>query len=236
MTNPEFISYAQDHGVTLSESQGQLLLTYMAEILEINQYMNLTAIREEEAFIDKHLVDSLVCDLSALPQGAKVIDIGTGGGFPGVPLAIKYPELHFVLLDSTAKKLKALDEICQNMGIANVSFITGRAEEISQKKGQRESYDAVVSRGVADYAILSELCLPFLKDGGSFYSWKAKRYQEEIDRAKNALTTLNSEIADINQHLLLKSDEVHVIIQCRKSGSIPKEYPRAFATIKKKPL
>ncbi|SDX85800.1 16S rRNA (guanine(527)-N(7))-methyltransferase RsmG [Eubacterium barkeri] len=236
MSVEEFINYCKEYGIVLDSNQADQLLGFMDEVRLMNDQINLTAITEEIPFIDKHLVDSLLCDLDSLPAGAQILDIGTGGGFPGVPLAIKYPELEFFLLDSTAKKLKAVEEITTHLGLTNVHFLAGRAEEYAQESVHREKYQGVTSRGVAGYPLLLELCMPFLKNGGCFYSWKGKKYKEEIKESQNALKILNGEISDIKKHLLLKSDEVHVIIQCRKSGTIPEKYPRNYGTIKKRPL
>ncbi len=231
-----FNSYAEKYGLEMSDRQASKLTEYMERLLKINEQINLTAIRDETAFIDKHLIDSCICDLSKIKDGSSVLDVGTGGGFPGIPLAIRYPNLKFVLLDATEKKIKAIQKIAQEIGVENASFLVGRAEELAKKKENREKYDVVVSRGVADYAVLCELCLPFLKNGGIFYAWKGKRYKEEIKQADKAVKILKSKIEDVKKHILLKTDEEHVIIQCRKTDCIDIKYPRNYGAIKKKPL
>lgn len=236
MITKDFLQYTQSYGIKLQEEQGQKLLDFMNAILEKNKVLNLTAIKEVDEFVDKHLVDSLMCDLSNYPTASRFIDIGTGGGFPGIPLAIAYPDHHFTLLDSTAKKIQALDVICQELDITNVDFLVGRAEDYGNDGEYRESFDGVLSRGVANYTILLELCLPFARKNGIFYSWKAKKVEEEIQGAKSALGTLKSKILDKQEYFLLNSQEKHVIISVKKLERMDKKYPRAYNQIKAKPL
>jgi 16S rRNA (guanine527-N7)-methyltransferase len=235
MDSRELLTYSSEYGIDLILDQAEILLAYMRRLLEVNQVLNLTAITDEDEFIDKHLVDSLFLKLPEAGQ-LKILDVGTGGGFPGIPLAIRYPQHHFVLMDATQKKLTAVGKMADELGITNVELLCGRAEELVQQGGHREAYDVVVSRGVAALRVLSELCLPLVKPGGSFYSWKGKQYQQEIEEAKEALNILGGEVTAINTHLLLKTQEVHVIIQCMKRRNTPHKYPRNFGTIKKRPL
>lgn len=236
MKQNELLNYARKYGIRLSDNQATQLLQDMSLVLDYNKKINLTAIKNEEDFVDKHLIDSLLCNIHEDNQNLKILDIGTGGGFPGIPLAIKYPNDRFTLLDSTEKKIKTVEKIASEIGLKNVSCITGRAEELAREKTFRESFDVVVSRGVADYAILLELCTSFLKKGGLFFSWKGPKYKDEINNARSAMELLNMKIIEIKSELLLKSEEVHVIIIAEKKDHTPEKYPRSFGKIKKRPL
>lgn len=236
MKQNELLNYAKNYDINLNENQATQLLQDMALVLDYNKKINLTAIKNETDFIDKHLIDSLLCSIHEDDQDLKILDIGTGGGFPGIPMAIKYPNYRFTLLDSTEKKVKTVEKIANEIGLKNVSCIAGRAEELARDKSFRESFDVVVSRGVADYAILLELCTPFLKKNGLFFSWKGPKYKDEIINAKSAIDLLNMNIIEIKSEILLKSEEVHVIIIAEKKDHTPDNYPRSFGKIKKRPL
>ena len=227
---------AEHYQLNLTHAQSELLVRDMELVLDINEIHNLTAITEESAFVEKHLLDSVLCDLGKLKPGSTVLDIGTGGGFPGIPLAICYPDLKFTLMDATEKKIRLVGEIAEKLGLNNVRCICGRAEVLAKDPAYRENFDAVVSRGVAAYRILAELCLPFVKPGGFFYAWKGPGYTEELTDAANALKILKGKITGTKSEKLLKSNEVHVIIECHKEASAPAKYPRNYGAIKKKPL
>lgn len=236
MTVHELCQYAASYDITITEAQGELLLSDMAQVLLINQTHNLTAIKTEDEFVDKHLIDSILCDLSHLSEGSKVLDIGTGGGFPGIPLAIIYPKLNFTLMDSTEKKIHAVETIAAELGLSNVQCIADRAENMAKSPLHREHYDAVVSRGVATYNVLAELCFPFVKIGGSFFAWKGPHYKEELEQSEKALSILGGKISQIKKKELIKTSEIHVIIEAQKMKETPKKYPRNYGAIKKKPL
>ncbi|WP_329886419.1 16S rRNA (guanine(527)-N(7))-methyltransferase RsmG [Pseudoramibacter faecis] len=220
--------------VLLSEEQLEKLYRFMERLKAVNEHINLTRITDDDAFVEKHLLDSLACPMT--PEDRRVIDVGTGGGFPGIPLAIAYPEKKFVLVDATAKKVKAVKKIAADLGLANVELTAARAEALGKNPAYREQFDAVCSRAVAAYGILSELCLPLVRVGGMFYAWKGEKYREEIDAAVDGVETLGGGEIRVSQNLLLKNASFHVIIQCRKDGRTPTQYPRNYGQIKKKPL
>ena len=220
--------------VSLSEGQLKKLYRFMESLKAVNEHINLTRITDDDAFVEKHLLDSLACPLA--PADQRIIDVGTGGGFPGIPLAIAYPEKKFVLVDATAKKVKTVEKIAADLGLANVELTSARAEALGKNPAYREQFDAVCSRAVAAYGILSEFCLPLVRIGGMFYAWKGEKYQEEIDAAIDGVETLGGGGIQVSQNLLLKNTAFHVIIQCRKNGRTPTQYPRNYGQIKKKPL
>lgn len=236
MEPQELKTYADQYGIRMTNEQAALMLWDMDKVLEINEIHNLTAIVEETAFIDKHLIDSCLCDLSSLPPKSKVLDLGTGGGFPGIPLAILYPHLEFTLLDATEKKIRIVASIAEELGLKNVGVLSGRAEALAKETGYREQFDAVVSRGVAAYGILAELCLPFVRPHGCFYSWKGPKYQTECEEAARALEVLKGRIVKVQATHLANVSEDHMMIICKKTAPTPECYPRNYGTIKKKPL
>ena len=164
-------------GITINEKQQKQLLSYYVMLVEKNKVMNLTGITEFEEVVVKHFIDSLalikVVDGNKLMQSMKVIDIGTGAGFPGIPLKIVYPNMEITLLDSLAKRLKFLEEVIDVLGLENISTLHGRCEDLGKNKQYREVYDMCVSRAVANLSTLSEFCIPFIKVGGEFIAYKA---------------------------------------------------------------
>ena len=219
-------------GHELDSEKIGLLNSYMDGILELNEKINLTAIRDRESFVVKHYVDSLTLTSEKEYNSAEsIIDVGTGGGFPGVPLAIYSPEKSFTLLDSLDKRLKNIDSICEELGIRNVRTLHQRAEDAGQNKELRETFDVCVSRAVADLAVLSEYCLPFVKVGGFFVSYKGRNNQEEIKRAEKGIKILGGEIDSIRDTV---TEQTLVII--RKTKATPSKYPRRAGDPKRKPL
>lgn len=210
---------------------------YMEEILERNQHINLTAITDREEFIQKHYIDSLLCSAyDEFRNAGTVIDIGTGGGFPGVPLAIAFPDKKFVLVDSLNKRIKIINELCEKLGILNVEAVHGRAEELARKKNMRDSFDVCVSRAVANMSTLTEYCLPFVKVGGSFIAYKGPGCEEEVKAASNAIRLLGGELA---KEETPKFDEVpfeHKFIFISKKSNTTSKYPRKAGTPSKEPL
>ena len=214
-------------GVALSSEQIVRLLDYFD--LVKNAGFNLTAITEEEDFIVKHYEDSLA-GVSEIPAGAKVLDIGCGGGFPCVPLAIAREDLTVVGIDSTAKKTTFVSESAKAIGINNLTTIAGRAEEMRDLFGK---FDAVTARAVASLRILLELAAPMLKVGGVFLAYKAD--ESELAESKNALKTLNMQFIH-SKTLTLSNGEHRAILVFKKAGETPDKFPRQYGTIKKKPL
>ncbi len=170
------------------EEKTTLLLSYLDMVLERNEHINLTAVRDRDEAIVKHVVDSLaVTDLPEYEKAETVIDIGTGAGFPGALLAIVSPEKEFVLLDSTLKRLRVIDEFADALGLSNIRTVHARAEEISKKEGYSAAFDLCVSRAVASLDKLAGWCLPFVKTGGAFISYKGENYASELEDAAKAL-------------------------------------------------
>ena len=201
-------------------------------MLEVNSSMNLTAITDWNDILVKHLADSCTI-LPYLPQGAKVCDVGCGGGFPSIPIAIARPDVTVTGIDSTGKKVNYINQTAELLGLGNLNAICGRAEELASTE-LRESFDVVTARAVAALPVLCELCLPFVKEGGLFLAMKAGDSEEEINEAKTAIKTLGGKIERVVEYEQEGITRCVVII--RKISATPKGYPRAFAKIKKNPL
>ena len=196
------------------ESTANKLLSYLDMILERNEHINLTAVRDRDEAIVKHVLDSLaICDLPEYKAAKTVIDVGTGAGFPGALLAIASPEKEFILLDSTLKRLRVIDEFAETLGISNLKTVHARAEEINRKPEYSGAFDLCVSRAVANLDTLSKWCLPFVRKGGIFIAYKGENYNEELEGANKTLRTLGgkldrvesypSEPEDISGHVLM---------------------------------
>ncbi len=207
---------------------------YAAFLIEWNEKMNLTAITEPRQIAIKHFLDSLLLfSAYEVPQAAKVIDVGTGAGFPGVPLKIARSDIALTLLDSLQKRLCFLHALTSQLGL-EVDLVHSRAEDAAKKDLLREKFDVAVSRAVAPLNVLLEYCLPFVKVGGVFVALKGSRAQEEINAAKNALRVLKGEIVKVENFKL--EAEARNIIVIRKAEEVDFLYPRSSAKIKRKPL
>ena len=204
-------------------------------LIEKNKVMNLTAITEPEEVIDKHFVDSLAINkIVDLKNVKSVIDIGTGAGFPGIPLKIAFPWLEITLLDSLNKRIKFLDEVVD--ALRQIKCIHGRSEDIARQEEHREKYDLCVSRAVANLSTLSELCIPFVKKGGEFISYKAANSQEEIEQAGNAIGKLGGRLAGVQELILPDTDMERIFVCIKKEKNTGKKYPRKAGTPGKEPL
>ena len=184
--------------ITLSGEQKQQFLTYYEYLVEKNKVMNLTAITEYEEVITKHFLDSLAvvktsCFKPEKLAGKRLIDIGTGAGFPGIPLKIAFPELEILLLDSLNKRINFLNEVTEMLGLTKINTVHGRAEDYAKQKGYRESFDFCVSRAVANLSTLSEYCIPFVKQGGCFISYKSGSVDQELIQAEKAVKILGGQ-------------------------------------------
>ena len=177
------------------EVKTERLLAYLDMVLERNEHINLTAVRDRDEALVKHVADSLaITELPEYREAKTVIDVGTGAGFPGALLAIASPEKDFVLLDSTLKRLRVIDEFADALGVSNIRTVHARAEEISKKPGYSEAFDLCVSRAVADLSKLSGWCLPFVRKGGAFIAYKGENYAAEIEAAKKVIARNRSKV------------------------------------------
>ena len=210
------------------------LMRYAELLVEKNKVMNLTAITEPPDIATLHFLDSVAMLTLADLKGKKMADVGTGAGFPGMPLRIVEPSIRLTLLDSLNKRIDFLKEVCNDLGLTDVNCIHGRAEEFAV--GHRETYDIVTSRAVANLQMLSELCLPLVKVGGYFLSMKSVDSEQEVNDAKNAIKTLGGKIEKVVDYTIPGTDIQHRLIFVKKIQETPKKYPRAFAKIKKNPL
>lgn len=235
------ISYIQDKlrllDIEASQSQLEQLFRFYELLIEKNKVMNLTGITDFEEVVEKHFMDSLIIHkFRDLNQQEKIIDIGTGAGFPGIPLKIVFPNLDIVLMDSLNKRLKFLDEVILDLGLKQISTLHGRAEDLGQKKEYREQFDFCVSRAVANLTTLSELCLPFVKVGGEFISYKSGDVQEEIRESSRAVTILAGSKSRMELFSLPETDISRSFIFIKKEKSTPKKYPRKAGLPGKEPL
>lgn len=214
------------------------LVRYMQRILEINENINLTAVREEDEFLEKHIVDSLACnDYEEFQRAKLVVDMGTGGGFPGIPLAITNPDKKFILADSLNKRLKVIGQVAEKIGINNIELIHMRAEDMGHNIKYREKVDVCVSRAVASLDILSEWCLPLVKKGGYFIPYKGESAEDEIASADAAIKTFGGNVEKIENPSKDKNAiSGHRLIFIRKYNSTPKRFPRKPGIAKKSPI
>lgn len=210
---------------------------YFDLLIDWNDKINLTAITEEQDVITKHFLDSLMClESGVIGDNASVIDVGTGAGFPGIPLKIAKDGLNVILLDSLAKRLNFLNEVIDNLNLKNIKTVHARAEDGGRDDNLREKFDVAVSRAVANLSTLSELCLPFVKVGGYFVSMKGPGVDEEIANAKNAIRILGGEIERVVPYDIPTTDLQHNLVIIKKISPIPQKYPRNAPKPAKQPL
>ena len=218
----------------LDSAAADKLARYAELLLEKNKVMNLTAITDPEDVASLHFLDSAALLTLADLKDKTVVDVGTGAGFPGMPLKILEPSIRMTLLDSLGKRITFLQEVCNELGLQNVQCVHARAEEFATQ--HREQFDLAVSRAVAQLNVLCELTLPLVKVGGQFAAMKSVSTDEEIRQAHSAIAQLGGQLSGVTDYTVPETDVVHRIVSIEKTQHTPKQFPRAFARIKKAPL
>lgn len=221
--------------LSLTDKQAEQFLCYYELLIQKNKVMNLTAITEFEDVVLKHFLDSLmICKVHKL-EGT-LIDVGTGAGFPGIPLKIMYPDLRVVLLDSLNKRIQFLNEVIQELELTGIETIHGRAEDFAKQKIYREQFDLCISRAVANLSSLAEYCIPFVKIGGYFIPYKSGKMQEELNSGKKAVKLFGGELETINEFKLPGTDISRCLLQIRKINATPHKYPRKAGVPTREPI
>lgn len=229
-------SGAKRLGIDLPDAAAEQFEAYARFLEEENNKMNLTAVTGERDIAERHFLDSLAVLAAAgeLPKGARIIDVGSGPGFPGVPIKLAEPSIRLTALDSTEKRVVFLQKLFETLGISGADAVFARAEELARDAQHRERYDLAVSRAVARLNILAELCLPFVRVGGSFLAMKTAAGGEEIQEAQKALSLLGGELSEPFDYEIMGA--AHRVVRIKKVSSTPEKYPRRYAKIQKQPL
>lgn len=226
----------KDLKIDLTDHQKQQFVDYYELLIQWNKVMNLTAITEFSEVLQKHFIDSLSIVKALIPSKEKILDIGTGAGFPGIPIKITFPDTEVVLLDSLNKRVNFLDEVIKTLGLKKIKTLHGRAEDFGKKQEYREQFDLCVSRAVAKLASLSEYCLPYVKMGGYFIPYKSGKIEEELSLAKNAIKELGAEEKNVYVFTLPGTDLERTLVVLQKKGQTPRKYPRSAGKPTKEPL
>ncbi len=232
-----FLDGLKELQIMLTDEQLQAFLLYYEMLVAKNKVMNLTAITEYEDVVEKHFLDSLSLVKAVSLSGKKtVLDLGTGAGFPGIPLKIAFPKLNIVLMDSLNKRIGFLDEVIMKLGLKEIHAVHGRAEEMGRRAEYRENFDLCVSRAVANLASLSEYCIPFVKKGGSFISYKSGEIEYELKQADKAITVLGGKLREVTKFQLPNTEMARSLVVIDKVKSTPKAYPRKAGTPSREPI
>lgn len=242
-----FLNDLEKLNISLSDQQIDQFMKYFDLLVEWNSFMNLTAITDFEEVCKKHFIDSLTfifakdsiqknANMDITKDHATLIDVGTGAGFPGIPLKIAFPNLKVTLLDSLNKRVKFLNEVINQLGLEDIEAVHGRAEDFAHNKDYREQYDFVVSRAVANMSTLSEYCVPFCKKEGLFIPFKSEKIQDELSNAGSAFFLLGVKLVDHIDFNLPKTDYYRSLILISKEKPTPKKYPRKAGVPTKEPL
>lgn len=236
---PLFERIFRENGLEAYLGAGEVLFALTERMLEVNQHLNLTAITEPEAVILRHYADSLIL-APMIPQNARVADIGSGAGFPALPLAIARPDLSLTAIDGTGKRVRYMTETAELLGLSNFTALTLRAEDGGRDPAMRGKFDVATARAVAALPILSELCLPYVKVGGLFLAMKSREAEEELVAASRAIRTLGGGDVSLETRSLTSLAEpeplTRTIVSVRKLSPTPAQYPRDYGAMKKKGL
>ena len=235
----EKISYMSDKfeqaGFTFSDLQKRQFYTFYNMLIDKNKVMNLTGITEFTEVVEKHFLDSIYLNhVTDLDQPVKIIDLGTGAGFPGIPLKIAFPEIEITLVDSLNKRIHFIEEVIEELGLTSIYAVHARAEELARNSEYREKFDLCVSRAVANLSTLEEYCLPFVHIGGKFISYKSGEIEEEVQESKKACFLLGGKLEEVYKFDLEESKRSFVVVE--KVKTTPKTYPRKAGTPSKMPL
>lgn len=223
--------------ISLTEKQKSQFIAYYELLVEWNKFMNLTGITEFQEVLIKHFADSLsIVKALDMKEIKSCIDVGTGAGFPGIPLKIAFPHLKVMLLDSLNKRLKFLDEVIMQLGLEEIKTVHGRAEDGARKQELRESFDLSVTRAVAKVNVISEYCIPYVKTGGYFVAYKSGKVEEELLDGQKAIAILGGKLEKKEEFILPQSDMERTILLIKKVKQTPKKYPRKAGTPAKDPL
>lgn len=238
MTNEDILRQGiKDFGIEVNDQMVSDLKTYREILVDWNQKMNLTGIEEEKEVFIKHFLDSISAVSNGyIKDGISLIDVGTGAGFPGLPLKICLQNIKLTLLDSLNKRINFLNLVVRELGLKNVKTIHSRAEDGARKPELREKFDIATSRAVANMAVLSEFCMPYVKKGGYFVALKGPAIDEELENGSNAIKILGGELQGIIEISIEETDLKHNIVEVKKVKNCSKTYPRKAGTVNKKPL
>lgn len=228
---------AKIYGVELTNQDIERFLKYKDILKEWNNKINLTTITDDYEIIVKHFLDSIsLVKCGLLKDGISLIDVGTGAGFPGIPIKILFPGIKVVLLDSLNKRVNFLNEVIEQLKLENIYTVHGRAEDMARDKNYREKYDISTARAVANMTVLSEYCIPFVKEGGYFLAMKGPSVDEELKDGKNAIGTLGGKVKEVIEVELYGEEMNHRIVMIEKVLKTMEKYPRKTAQIQKRPI
>lgn len=228
---------AKFYGIELDDKKIEQFMLYKELLKEWNEKINLTAITDDEGIIKKHFIDSIsIVKSECIKDGIKLIDVGTGAGFPGIPVKIINENIEVVLLDSLNKRINFLNDVINKLGLKGIVAVHGRAEDMARKEEFREKFDVATARAVANMMVLTEYCMPYVKVGGKFIALKGPSAYEEVNEAKNAIGTLGGKLNNIVETVIIGEDIKHNLVIVDKIKSTDKRYPRKPAQIEKKPL
>ena len=237
MENRRFDQELEMLGIQLTDVQKEQFDRYYELLIEWNRVMNLTGITEYDEVNLKHFTDSLtIVRIKDMENVSTLIDVGTGAGFPGIPVKIAFPHIKVTLLDSLNKRIKFLNQVVEELDLKDVVTLHGRAEDYAKKEEYREQFDLCASRAVANLSTLSEYCLPFVKKGGCFISYKSADSDEEIEQSKKALDILGGKIEKVDKFVLPGSDMGRALVMVEKVKNTPRKYPRKAGVPSKEPL